>query len=48
MCLNEMYTRVRIGKHMSVNFPGLRQGDDLLPLLFNFAPECAITNANEN
>jgi hypothetical protein len=32
--------KVRIGKHLSDNFPiqnGLKQGDTLLPLLFNFA-----------
>jgi hypothetical protein len=37
-----MYIKVRIGKHLSDNFPtqnGLKQGDVLLPLLFNFALE---------
>jgi hypothetical protein len=40
MCLNEMYSKVRIGKHWSDNFPlenGLKQGDALSSLLFNFA-----------
>jgi hypothetical protein len=40
MCLNETYTKVRIGKRLSDKFPiqnGLKQGDALLPLLFNFA-----------
>jgi hypothetical protein len=40
MCLNEMYNKVRIGKHLSDNFPiqnGLKQGDPLLLLLFDFA-----------
>jgi hypothetical protein len=40
MCLNETYIKVRIGKHLSDNFPikdGLRKGDALAPLLFNFA-----------
>jgi hypothetical protein len=39
MCLNETYGKVRIGKHLSDNFPiqnGLKQGDALSPLLFNF------------
>jgi hypothetical protein len=36
MCLNEVYSEVRIGKHLSDAFPirnGLKQGDALLPLL---------------
>jgi hypothetical protein len=40
-CLNETYSKVRIGKHLSGSFPiqnGLKQGDALSPLLFNFAP----------
>jgi hypothetical protein len=40
MCLNETYGKDRIGKHLSDNFPihnGLKQGDALWPLLFNFA-----------
>jgi hypothetical protein len=40
MCLNETYSKVRIGKHLSDSFPiqnGLKQGDDLSTLLFNFA-----------
>jgi hypothetical protein len=35
MCLNETYSKVRIGKHLSGSFPiqnGLKQ-DALLPLL---------------
>jgi hypothetical protein len=35
MCLNETYSKVHIGKHLSDNFPiqnGLKQGDALLPL----------------
>jgi hypothetical protein len=37
VCLNETYSKVRIGKHLSDNFPiqnGLKQGDALSPLLF--------------
>jgi hypothetical protein len=40
MCLNETYRNIRTGKHLSENFPlqnGLKQGDALSPLLFNFA-----------
>jgi hypothetical protein len=45
MCLNETYSKVRIGKHLSDSFRnqnGLKQGDTLLPLLFNFSLEYAI------
>ena len=45
MCLNETYSRVRIGKHLSDTFPiknDLQQGDALSKLLFNFALEQAI------
>jgi hypothetical protein len=43
-CLNETYSKVRIGKHLSDSFPiqyGLKQGVALSPLLFNFALEYA-------
>jgi hypothetical protein len=45
MCLNEIYSNVRIGKHLSDSIAiqnCLKQGDALLPLLFNFALEYAI------
>jgi hypothetical protein len=46
MCLNETYRRkVRICKHFSDTCSiqdGLKQGDALSPLLFNFALEYAI------
>jgi hypothetical protein len=45
MCPSETYSRVRVGKNLSDTFPiknGLKQGDDLSPLLYNFALERAI------
>jgi hypothetical protein len=50
MCLNETYSKVRIGKHLSDSFlihNGLKQGDALSPLLFNFALEYAIRKFQE-
>jgi hypothetical protein len=40
--LNESYSKIRVGKHLSHTFhiqSGLKQGDALPPLLFNFASE---------
>jgi hypothetical protein len=39
VCLNETYSKVRTGKYLSYYFPiqnGLKQGNALSPLLFNF------------
>jgi hypothetical protein len=47
MCLNETYSKVHIGKHLSDMCPirnGLRLGHAFLPLLFN----CDIRKVQEN
>ena len=51
VCPNETYTRVRVGCHLSDMFPirkGLRQGDVLTLLLFNFVSEYAIRRVQVN
>jgi hypothetical protein len=51
MYLNETYSRVQVGKHLSDMFSiknGLKQRYVLLPLLFNFALEYAISRVQVN
>jgi hypothetical protein len=51
MCLNETYSKVRIGTRLSDSFPfqnGLKQGDALSPLISNFPLEYAIRKVQEN
>jgi hypothetical protein len=51
MCLNETYCRFQVGKHLSDTFSiknGLKKGDDLSPLLFNFAVDYAIRRVQVN
>jgi hypothetical protein len=51
ICLNETYSRLRIGKYQSDKFPienVLKQGDALSPLLFIFVLRYAIRSVQEN
>jgi hypothetical protein len=50
MCLNGTYRKVRIGKYLSDNLSiqnGLKQGNALSPLLFNFDFEYAVRKIQE-
>ena len=51
LCLNETYSRVQVGKHLSDIFPikkGLKIGDALSLLLVNFALDYAIMGVQVN
>jgi len=51
MSLTETFSRIWVGKNVSDKFPirnGLKQGDALLPILFNFALEYAIRRVQVN
>jgi len=51
MSLTETYSRFRVGKNVSDRFPirnGLKQGDALSPMLFNFALDYAIRRVQVN
>ena len=51
MCQNKTYSRARVGKHLSDMFSiknGLKEGDALSPLFFNFVLECANTSVQVN
>jgi len=51
MCVNETCSRDWMGKHLSDMFTvknGLKQGDALLPLIFNFAVEYVIRRVEVN
>jgi hypothetical protein len=51
MCLNETYSKIRVGKHLSDSFPiqnDLKQGHALSPLHFNFVLGYAIRKVQEN
>jgi hypothetical protein len=51
MCLNETHSTVHVGKSLSKRFPiqnGIKQEDNLSPLLFNFALEYAIWRVQKN
>jgi len=51
MSLTEIYSRIRVGKNVSDRFRirnGLKEGDALSPMLFNFALEYAIRRVQVN
>jgi len=51
VCINETYNRVRVGKRLCGEFPvknGLKQGDALSPLRFNFDLDHVIMRVQGN
>jgi hypothetical protein len=51
MCLSETYSTVRVAIHFSDVLPvknGLKKGDGLLPLVFNFALDYAVRKVQVN
>jgi hypothetical protein len=51
MCLNETYSTVHISRNVPYMFSiqnGLKQGDTLSPLVFNFALKYAMRRVQEN
>jgi hypothetical protein len=51
MCLNETYSKAQVRKNLSDVFSirtGLKQGDALSPLLFNFALDYAFRRVQVN
>ena len=51
LCLKETYSSVRVGKDLSDMIPirnGLKQGDSLYPIFFNFVLEYAIRRVQLN
>jgi hypothetical protein len=51
MCLNETYIKVHTGTYLSDNIPiqnGIKRGDALSPVPFNFSLEYAIKKVQEN
>jgi len=51
MSLTETYSRVRVGKNVSDSFPitnGLKQGDPLSPMIFNFVLEYTMRRVQVN
>jgi hypothetical protein len=51
MCLNEIYSRIQVGKNLCAKFPirnGLKQGDALSLLVSNYALDYTIRSVQVN
>ena len=48
ICLNETYSSVWVGKHLVCSAIGLKQGDAISPMLFNFTLEYTIRRVQVN